>query len=77
MLHLDCLHVERKSIAPDTFSPVREPGSLWFKSYLQSDFGIKKGDRVSYFYQPARTGGPKLTCGLKLTPTDIRVVDNG
>ncbi|MCP3662362.1 MAG: hypothetical protein GY696_07680, partial [Gammaproteobacteria bacterium] len=41
------------SIAPDTFSPVREPVSLLFKSYLQSDFGIKKGDRVSYFYQLA------------------------
>ncbi len=62
---------------PDTYSSGRDPGSLWFtKAFLHSakDSGIKKGAKVSYFYQPPARG---FTGVFKHMAKDIRVIDNG
>ncbi len=67
------------SIAPDIFSPGRDPGSLWFKKdFLHSanDYGIKQGDKVSYFYQQ-RGGTHSLMASMYHVAKDIRVIDNG
>ncbi len=65
------------AIAPDTYSPGRDPGPLWFcKSYLHGpkDFGIKEGDNVSFLYQTVRR---MRRGGFMPIANDIRVIDNG
>ncbi len=64
------------SIAPDTYSPGRDPGSLWFtETFLHSakDSGIKKGDNVTYTYHFSRTIQGYLTNEAN----DIQVIVNG
>ncbi len=73
-----------KQMCLDTLRQIRQDiprsnsgnsGSLFFnKSYLHSakDFGIKEGDKVSYYYQSARG-----FLGGSLEAIDIRVIDNG
>ncbi len=64
-------------IAPDIYSPGRDPGSLWFtKDFFHNskDSGIKKGAKVSYFYQQ-RLGF--MYNSFKHIAKDIRVIDNG
>ncbi|MCP3663094.1 MAG: hypothetical protein GY696_11460 [Gammaproteobacteria bacterium] len=64
-------------IAPDNwYSPDRDPGSLYFYCgypyfHSKTDFGIKKGDKVTYIYQSPRR--PDSMPAAK----DIRVIDNG
>ncbi len=62
-------------INPDTYIPGRDSGSLslqFYKPYLHAkDSGIKKGDKVTYYYSFSST-----KFGPHHYANDIRVVDN-